>query len=116
LLQYTRSRGLGIPAFHIFGNKVLEAIAAAAPSSTGELRAIKGVGPMKFEDYGAEILSFTRGAVPTPLSAAAVAAAVARSSSVGGGGGGGGPLFLSLKDWRVRRSPLVHEYESLLVP
>ena len=51
-----RSRSDEVPAFHVFPNRVLEAIAEAQPSSREELAEVSGVGPAKLERYGAEVL------------------------------------------------------------
>jgi DNA helicase-2/ATP-dependent DNA helicase PcrA len=51
-----RCRTDGVPAYVVLDNATLDAIAAAAPSSLGELGGIKGIGPAKLERYGADIL------------------------------------------------------------
>jgi len=45
-----------VPAFHVFANRVLAAIAEARPRSPEELIAVPGVGPAKLERYGNEVL------------------------------------------------------------
>src|SRR5262249_40551148 len=45
-----------VPAFHVFANRVLAAIAEARPGSAAELLAVPGVGPAKLERYGDEVL------------------------------------------------------------
>ena len=45
-----------VPAYVILHDSALEAIARSLPSSRGELLDVPGVGPRKFERYGAEIL------------------------------------------------------------
>jgi DNA helicase II / ATP-dependent DNA helicase PcrA len=45
-----------VPAFHVFGDRVLAAIAAAVPQSHDELLSVPGVGPAKLERYGDEVL------------------------------------------------------------
>lgn len=45
-----------VPAFTIFGNRTLKAIAIAKPSSLSALEQIPGVGPAKLEAYGDAIL------------------------------------------------------------
>jgi ATP-dependent DNA helicase RecQ len=47
----------GVPAFTIFNNKTLKAIALRGPATLAELRTIKGVGPAKLEAYGDAILA-----------------------------------------------------------
>jgi ATP-dependent DNA helicase RecQ len=51
-----RSKDDGVPAFHVFPNRVLEAIAEARPSSRDELAEVWGIGPTKIERYGDELL------------------------------------------------------------
>jgi ATP-dependent DNA helicase RecQ len=47
----------GVPAFVVFSDAALAAIADARPSSEDELLEIRGVGPKKVEAYGEEILA-----------------------------------------------------------
>lgn len=47
----------GMPAYVIFHDKTLQDIAAARPRDAAALRAVKGVGPSKFERYGAALLA-----------------------------------------------------------
>jgi DNA topoisomerase-3 len=49
------ARRLGVPAFRIFSDRALEAIAARRPSSAAELLAIPGIGISTVEKYGARI-------------------------------------------------------------
>ena len=51
-----RSRSEAVPPFHVFGNRVLAAIADARPRSRDELAEIAGVGPRKLERYADEVL------------------------------------------------------------
>jgi superfamily II DNA helicase RecQ len=46
----------GKPAYIVFDDKTLAAIAAARPSTRRELGAVKGVGPAKIEQYGDDVL------------------------------------------------------------
>jgi DNA helicase-2/ATP-dependent DNA helicase PcrA len=55
-----RSRDDGVPAYVVFDNKTLEAIAAHSPSDRGELAAVPGVGPKKLDQYADEVLSLLR--------------------------------------------------------
>lgn len=55
--RLTRSRALGKPAYVVFSDATLDAIAAAMPASTSELARVKGVGPAKLEAYGDEVLA-----------------------------------------------------------
>jgi DNA helicase-2/ATP-dependent DNA helicase PcrA len=51
-----RASDEAVPAYHVFANRVLAAIAEAKPRSAEELLAVPGVGPTKLERYGAEVL------------------------------------------------------------
>ena len=51
-----KANSLGVPAFHIFSNKTLEALATALPKNPAELLNVSGIGPAKAEGYGAAIL------------------------------------------------------------
>jgi DNA helicase-2/ATP-dependent DNA helicase PcrA len=51
-----RARADDVPAFHVFHNSTLEEIAGRHPRSFAELAAIPGVGPMKLQRYGEEVL------------------------------------------------------------
>jgi DNA helicase-2/ATP-dependent DNA helicase PcrA len=55
-----RSRDDGVPAYVVFDNKTLEAIAAHAPTDRGALAAVPGVGPAKLERYADEVLALLR--------------------------------------------------------
>ncbi len=57
----TQSKELGLPAYCVFTDKTLIAIAEAAPSEEGELSMISGVGGRKLERYGAEVLAICAG-------------------------------------------------------
>jgi superfamily II DNA helicase RecQ len=48
------------PPFVVFHDSVLRRIAAQRPQTLDALAAIKGVGPVKLEQYGAEILALVR--------------------------------------------------------
>ena len=63
-LRLAEAQRRGIPAFRIFGNKVLEAIAAALPRTREELLEIKGVGPALAKNYGNEILRLVGKTIP----------------------------------------------------
>jgi len=55
--RLAEDRSKRIPAFRIFSNKVLLALAEARPSSEGELLAVKGVGDAIVRKYGKRLLS-----------------------------------------------------------
>jgi len=54
--RLTASREQGVPAYVVFSDATLQAIAAAEPASRGELAAIPGVGAVKLDRYGAAVL------------------------------------------------------------
>jgi DNA helicase-2/ATP-dependent DNA helicase PcrA len=56
LREWRRHAAAGKPAYTVFGDATLDAIAQANPSSVDELTRIKGVGPAKLEQYGDAIL------------------------------------------------------------
>jgi DNA helicase-2/ATP-dependent DNA helicase PcrA len=51
-----RASDEAVPAYHVFANRVLAAIAEARPRSPDELLAVPGVGPAKLARYGDEVL------------------------------------------------------------
>jgi superfamily II DNA helicase RecQ len=53
----------GIPAFHVFGNRTLDAIARARPRTLDELAEVPGVGPIKLERYGEEVMDALTAAI-----------------------------------------------------
>ena len=52
-----KSRREGKPAYTVFSNATLDAIAASGARNLGELARIKGVGPAKLENFGDEVLA-----------------------------------------------------------
>ena len=63
LSEWRRARSLEdeIPAYIVFDNKTLEAIAAHHPTDRDELAAVPGIGPKKLEMYGDAVLEILRG-------------------------------------------------------
>jgi superfamily II DNA helicase RecQ len=59
-----RSSADGVPAYVVFHDATLEAIAEAVPASERDLLAIKGIGPAKAERYGDELLDLIEAAQP----------------------------------------------------
>ena len=57
-----RAKADNVPPYVVFHDSVLQAIAAARPSSLGELAQISGVGPAKLERYGEELLALVESA------------------------------------------------------
>lgn len=49
-----------IPAFRVFSDKTLAALAQFHPTHEGELKEIEGIGPVKLERYGHEILKILK--------------------------------------------------------
>ncbi|MFE1556156.1 ATP-dependent DNA helicase UvrD2 [Streptomyces sp. NPDC058734] len=56
-----QSKLQGMPAYCVFTDKTLMAIAEAAPSEPGELSMISGVGGRKLDRYGADVLAICTG-------------------------------------------------------
>lgn len=56
-----QSKEQGLPAYCVFTDKTLMAIAEAAPSEAGELSMISGVGGRKLDRYGADVLAICAG-------------------------------------------------------
>ncbi len=56
-LRLAWSREAGLSAFQVFTNRTLEALVRERPRSPHELAAIKGVGPVTRERYGAALLA-----------------------------------------------------------
>jgi DNA helicase-2/ATP-dependent DNA helicase PcrA len=51
----------GVPAYVVFDNKTIEAIAEYSPEDKSALAAVPGIGPAKLEKYGDEVLDLLRG-------------------------------------------------------
>jgi DNA helicase-2/ATP-dependent DNA helicase PcrA len=58
--RLARSREDGVPAYVVFDNKTLQAIADRRPSDRSTLAAVPGVGPKKLEQYADEVLAILR--------------------------------------------------------
>ncbi|WP_199885395.1 ATP-dependent DNA helicase UvrD2 [Streptomyces sp. CB00455] len=56
-----QSKEQGLPAYCVFTDKTLMAIAEAAPTEEGELSMISGVGGRKLDRYGADVLAICAG-------------------------------------------------------
>jgi ATP-dependent DNA helicase RecQ len=67
--RYQKAQTLGVPAFWVFHNSVLDAIARRRPAAIGELMGVRGVGARKAEQFGQEIIDVVRGFSPTSCSA-----------------------------------------------
>ena len=53
--RLAEARRLGVPAFRVFSDQALRAIAAKLPGTAAELLAIPGIGISTVEKYGAQI-------------------------------------------------------------
>ncbi len=51
------ARASGVPAYVIFHDATLSAVAAARPNTRAELLALPGLGPVKAERYGQSLLA-----------------------------------------------------------
>jgi ATP-dependent DNA helicase RecQ len=58
------ARAAGVPAYVVFHDATLAAIASARPASLGELLRVSGVGEAKLRKYGDEILEVLRAPAP----------------------------------------------------
>ena len=54
------ARGANVPAYVIFADATLEAVAAARPTRRTELLALSGIGPVKVERYGETLLDIVK--------------------------------------------------------
>ncbi|MFC6356725.1 DNA helicase RecQ [Luethyella okanaganae] len=52
-----QAREQGVPAYIVFGDATLRAVAAAAPTTVGELDGITGIGAKKLEAYGEQLIA-----------------------------------------------------------
>jgi DNA helicase II / ATP-dependent DNA helicase PcrA len=62
------SKEQAVPAYVVFSDATLQAIAAARPASRGELASIPGVGAVKLDRYGAAVLELCAAAAAPPMS------------------------------------------------
>lgn len=56
----TTAKAQGVPAYVVFSDATLLAIAQARPQSLAALRGISGIGDVKLERFGESLLSLTR--------------------------------------------------------
>jgi superfamily II DNA helicase RecQ len=54
------SRRDAVPAFVVFHDRTLAALAAASPRTVADLAQVPGVGPAKLERYGADLMELLR--------------------------------------------------------
>ena len=55
-----KAQTLGVPAFWVLHNRVLEAIASQNPRTLGELGGVRGIGARKVEQFGQEIIDIVQ--------------------------------------------------------
>jgi DNA helicase-2/ATP-dependent DNA helicase PcrA len=65
------SKEQGVPAYVVFSDATLQAIAAARPASRAQLAGVPGVGAVKLDRYGAAVLELCAAPPTTPGSQAA---------------------------------------------
>ena len=65
-LRQRLAREQGVPAYVIFHDATLQAIASAKPQSLAELATISGVGARKLERYGEAVIGVTSGQAEVP--------------------------------------------------
>jgi superfamily II DNA helicase RecQ len=51
-----QARSQGVPAYVVFNDRTLEALAALRPTTEEALLAISGIGPAKLDSYGDDLL------------------------------------------------------------
>jgi superfamily II DNA helicase RecQ len=56
-----QARSQGVPAYVVFNDKTLEAIASIRPSSEAALLDVPGIGPAKLDAYGEQLLDLLAG-------------------------------------------------------
>jgi len=64
-----KSKELNVPAYIIFSNSVIHAICEVVPQSLSEILEIKGIGKVKAERYGEDLLEMCLGIEPLPVNA-----------------------------------------------
>ena len=60
-----RARADGVPAYVVFADRTLRAIAATRPTTLAALRGVDGIGPTKLELYGDDLIALVA-ATPSP--------------------------------------------------
>jgi superfamily II DNA helicase RecQ len=57
----TLARASAVPAYVIFPDRTLDAVASARPTTRAELATLPGVGPVKLDRYGDAVLALVAG-------------------------------------------------------
>jgi len=76
------ARTTGVPAYVIFTDATLTALAERRPTSTPELAQVPGIGPAKLDRYGEDVLAMVRGEAAAPVDVASDERATAGSAGV----------------------------------
>lgn len=84
----------GVPAFVVFGDATLRAMARSVPTTESDLLAVSGVGPAKLARYGAAFLAALREAAGT-IAGAGVARGAAAGAPAGEGPSNSSPQPVS---------------------
>jgi ATP-dependent DNA helicase RecQ len=58
--RYQKAQTLGVPAFMVLHNRVLEAIVRLSPRTLGELEGVQGMGAYKVKQFGKEIIDMVQ--------------------------------------------------------
>ncbi|MFT7517051.1 MAG: ATP-dependent DNA helicase RecQ [Myxococcota bacterium] len=61
--RQSKAQELGVPAYRIFSNKVLEQIVSRVPENESDLLKVPGIGPAKVDEFGYELLEALKGAI-----------------------------------------------------
>jgi DNA helicase-2/ATP-dependent DNA helicase PcrA len=80
------AREQSVPAYVVFSDATLQAIADTRPGSRAELAGIPGIGAVKLDRYGAAVLELCAGAAPASAEGN-VGASARRSTDTGGNSG-----------------------------
>ena len=62
--RLARAQSASLPAYVVFTDATLTALAETRPGDARALAAVPGVGPAKLDRYGAEVLALLRGESP----------------------------------------------------
>ena len=75
------ARALKVPAYVVFTDATLTALAEAQPTGLPAVAAVSGVGAMKLDRYGASVLAVLAGADPAETAQKLTAAIESRGQS-----------------------------------
>jgi len=83
------AKAQGVPAYVVFGDVTLRAVASSRPGSIGELAGISGVGQKKLDSYGQQVLDVVAGVAPEEAAARAAEAGAGSAGADDGAAGAG---------------------------